>query len=150
MQVFFFLIYHWKRLLFLSRFISYSCLPYEWKQSMRSSLDQSPTASNILYEYQYFPVIKCAAFNECSYIFIAYICILHGKAFIRFCVFYHLADFTLLFITAVRCENIFIPLYTLKSFYKALIDTGVKRHFALCSWMLPHQCDTSCQTCDCQ
>lgn len=66
-------IYRWKRLLFLSLFISYSCLPYEWKQSMRSSLDQSPTASNILYEYQYFPVIKCAAFKECSYIFIAYI-----------------------------------------------------------------------------
>lgn len=25
-----------------------------------------------------------------------------------------------------------------------------KRHFALCSWMLPHQWDMSCQTCDCQ
>lgn len=55
--------------------------------------------------------------------------------------------FTLLFITAVCCSLVFFFnfLYTLELFchwYRRLL---VRCHLALCSWMLPHQCDAFCQ-----
>lgn len=81
------------------------------------------------------------AFLHCKGFFFLYNCFISFFLHYRLSFWYSRYLFTLLFITAVP----FYFLYTWELFCHPYGRPVVRRHLALCSWMLPHQCDVSCQ-----